>query len=366
MNRLQPKIVVVGAGIVGASIAYHLACRGARITILDKGPAAGVTAKAFGWINVSNGPGAASQLRRYAIREWRRLERDLPNSLPVNWCGALSWKLDSAATEGFAHDCSAHGYAVRLVERREIEKLEPNLLAPPAVAAFASEEGAVDPIAAMEALVQAARRAGANICPATEVAGLTASNGRIVGVETTEGAVDADIVVMTAGVNAGALCYSIGVNLPLESSAALLLRLKTSRNLINAMISSPDMEVRQATNLQMLAAENNIDNSDENGPSAVAQRALASIKGQLRGGEELKLAGFRVGMRPVPSDGLPLIGFTPGVEGLYVAVMHAGITMAPIVGRLATAEILDGTREKLLEPYRPDRSMAESNRHPGA
>ena len=357
MNIPQPKIVVVGAGIVGASIAYHLAFRGASVTVLDKGSGAGATDNAFGWINVSNGPSAALELRRHAIEEWRRLERSLPNSLSVSWCGALSWKSDSAATEGFVRDCVARGYAVRLVESGEIETLEPNLFAPPAVAAFANEEGAVDPTAAMKALILAAFRAGANVHPATEVLALTANNGRIVGVRTNEGAIDADVVVVTAGINASVLCQSIGVDLRVERSPALLLRITMPRSLTNTVISTPDMEIRQATEYRMLAVENYIDDSPENGPSAVAGRALEVIKRQLRGGEALQLEGVRVGARPIPRDGLPLVGFTSGVNGLYVAVMHAGVIMAPIVGRLATTEILDGVTASLLDRFRPERSM---------
>ena len=51
----------------------------------------------------------------------------------------------------------------------------------------------------------------------------------------------------------------------------------------------------------------------------------------------------------MPADGIPIVGFTPDVPGLYLAVMHAGVVMAPVVGRLATGEIVAGVRELIGE-----------------
>jgi glycine/D-amino acid oxidase-like deaminating enzyme len=61
--------------------------------------------------------------------------------------------------------------------------------------------------------------------------------------------------------------------------------------------------------------------------------------------------GHVVGQRPVPSDGFPVIGRAAGASGLYVAVMHSGVTLAPAIGRFAAAEILTGLRDALIEPY---------------
>src|SRR5215212_6788826 len=96
-NVLSPPVsggvVVVGAGVVGASVAYHAARAGAVVTLVDAGrPGAGVTANSFAWIGssgVRTGPAAA--LRVAAMDEYRRLEAELPE-LPVTWSGSLSWR----------------------------------------------------------------------------------------------------------------------------------------------------------------------------------------------------------------------------------------------------------------------------------
>jgi glycine/D-amino acid oxidase-like deaminating enzyme len=357
MRTPRPKTVVVGAGIVGASIAYHLVRRGASVTIVDRGlPAADVTGKAFAWINVSRGTSDPhSPLRQLAVLEWRRLERDLQGALLLSWCGALSWNSDLALTERFGRDHAASGYDVRLVGREDIAKLEPNLIEPPTCAAYAESEGAVDPVAATEALIQAARQAGANVCLATGVTGLMTNGGRIAGVRTGDGAIGADIVIVAAGTGASGLCEPLDIKLPITRSPALLLRVRTTGNLVNTIISNPDIEVRQASGHLLLAAESYVDESPENGPGAIGRRALLSIRRQLRGSDGVELESIIVGVRPIPADGSPVVGFAPGVDGLYVAVMHAGVAMAPIIGRLAATEILDGVRVSLLRHCRIER-----------
>jgi glycine/D-amino acid oxidase-like deaminating enzyme len=65
-----------------------------------------------------------------------------------------------------------------------------------------------------------------------------------------------------------------------------------------------------------------------------------------------------VGLRPMPEDGKPVVGFAPDLPGLYLATMHSGVTLAAAVGRFAAMEILDGARIELLEPYRAERFAA--------
>jgi glycine/D-amino acid oxidase-like deaminating enzyme len=60
-------------------------------------------------------------------------------------------------------------------------------------------------------------------------------------------------------------------------------------------------------------------------------------------------------MRPVPLDGLPVVGSVPGVQGAFAAVMHSGVTLGPLVGQLLASEILKGVQSSLLTPFRPAR-----------
>ncbi len=61
-----------------------------------------------------------------------------------------------------------------------------------------------------------------------------------------------------------------------------------------------------------------------------------------------------VGLRPIPPDGLPIVGFLPGLENLYAVVAHSAVHLAPVLGRLA-AQVLTGACPDQLEPFRPTR-----------
>ena len=82
---------------------------------------------------------------------------------------------------------------------------------------------------------------------------------------------------------------------------------------------------------------------------------LALIRRRFRGAERVTSIDARVGWRPMPADGMPIVGFTPDAPDLYLAVMHAGVVMAPIVGRLATGEIVAGDEAEALAPCRLSR-----------
>jgi glycine/D-amino acid oxidase-like deaminating enzyme len=160
---------------------------------------------------------------------------------------------------------------------------------------------------------------------------------------------------MAAGTDARRLCRPLGLDLPVDPSPALLLRFKTTGPLVKGIISNPEMEIRQASNRCLLAADDYIDESPENGPDAIAGRTLAAVKKRLHGAKGIELESVSVGIRPIPADGCPIVGFSARIDGLYVAVMHAGVTMAPAIGRLATTEILEGMRVALLDSCRLER-----------
>ncbi|MEQ9332390.1 FAD-binding oxidoreductase [Thalassobaculum sp.] len=357
MEAGKSHTVVVGAGIVGTAIAYHLARRGARVTLIDSGPpGGGVTARAFGWINVSYGTaGPNAPLRGLALVDYRRLDRELGHGLNIDWCGALTWSTDPAETERMVRDHAAHGHDVRLLDRADIARAEPALVDLPNCAAHAVGEGAIDAAAAARTLSEAARVAGAEVVAETAVTAIRVTDRRVAGIDTAAGPIVADTVVLAAGTGSPELCAPLGVAVPIRRSPAIRLRLRTPGPLVNGIVQGPAFEIRQAATTTLYAAEDYIDDSADNGPDAIAGRTLAAIRAGLRGGKRVELQDTLVGLRAIPADGHPIIGPAPSVPGLYLAVMHAGVTLAPTVGRLAAAEILDGNPAPALGHCRPDR-----------
>ncbi len=358
MISKHPHIIVVGAGIVGTSLAYHLVRQNARVTLIDKAtrPANDVTEKSFAWIIAAHGvPKTYLNLRQQAIADWHRVEDELKGQLKVDWSGALTWHDKIIETERIVHDLINFGYPAHLVDQQEIRFLEPNLKNVPAQAMFAKNEGAIDPTLTTELFVKAAREAGADIQLGNEVLSFMANGSRITGVVTANGNLTADIVVLATGANTNALCQPLNITLPIDISPAILMRFHNNQRFVNRIVSNPLMEVRAASNTLTLAAEDYIDESIENNPQAIAQRTLEKIKKNWQGAEQIKLVDVMVGKRPIPQDGLPIIGRTTHIHGLYLSVMHTGVTLAVIAGRLAAAEILSGQDNILLSPYRPKR-----------
>lgn len=351
-NGQGKRVVVIGAGIVGASLAYHLAGDGAKVTLIEaEGIASGVTGNSFAWINTSHPePDPIAQLRGSAIKEYRRLETQL-QGLNIQWTGALSYGVMSSG----ALPVSGNPASASLVSQSQILDLEPNLKSPPQSALYATEQGALDAVAVSHALISGAEANGAKILIQTRVVGFVTQGAKVTGVETTRGLIDADVVVLAAGTGITKLTHMLEMPLPIEASPAILIRYKTQPNLVRTLISSPEMEVRQTPEGALLAAEDYLDEALENQPSEIALRTANAIKSELHGVVSLDLQSARVGYRPMPADDIPIIGYLPQVGGVYVCVMHPGVTLAAIVGRLAAEEIIDNEASSALAPCRPDR-----------
>jgi glycine/D-amino acid oxidase-like deaminating enzyme len=89
-------------------------------------------------------------------------------------------------------------------------------------------------------------------------------------------------------------------------------------------------------------------------------RILTKIAVFLPGARAVPLDRLTLGFRPMPIDDLPVVGTVPGAPNVYVVVTHSGVTLAPILGRYVTQEILHDSPAEFLMPYRPERFLASS------
>jgi glycine/D-amino acid oxidase-like deaminating enzyme len=346
------QVTVVGAGIIGASIAWHLARAGAKVTVVADSGAGGVaTPNSFAWINASWGnPEPYFRLRTRSMAEWTRLAKDLPG-IPLAWCGGLCWDLPAAELEAYASGHSSWGYGIERVDRARAARIEPNLAELPDLALHVPGEGVAEPVAATQALLADAERHGARVMTGTAVTALIQTHGRVAGVDTSTGPIDADEVVIAAGAGAPAIAATAGVNLPIETPPGLIVHSRPHEKLLNGLVLAERLHMRQTAEGRIIAGSDFGGADPGMDAEATARELFSAMKRMLRGAGGLELDFHTVGYRPTPIDGFPIIGRAEGISGLYVAVMHSGITLAPAVGLFAAREILDGARDPLLDPY---------------
>jgi glycine/D-amino acid oxidase-like deaminating enzyme len=350
-------VIVIGAGIVGASLAWHLGRAGSRVTVVEaeREPGGLATRASFSWINAAAGnPEAYFRLRMAAIAGWRRLAAEVAG-LGVRFPGGLAWDLPRPELEAY---CAAHagwGYRIRLVERDEIARLEPNIATPPDCAVFAEDEGMVEAPGAARALMAAS---GADVLGLEQVDAIRLDGGRVAGIAGSVN-LDADAVVVAAGVASPDLLSTAGVDFQLDSPAGLLMYTRPHRRLIERLLVAERLHVRQAADGRFFAGTDFLGTFDAERPEETVMDLMAGISGLLRGTQGLEPEGFTIGERPTPRDGFPALGAVPGIAGLYVAVTHSGVTLAPAVGEFLAREIETGEVDPLIAPYRFSRFLQD-------
>ncbi|AZO26264.1 FAD-binding oxidoreductase [Mesorhizobium sp. M1B.F.Ca.ET.045.04.1.1] len=350
-NIVAKQVIVIGAGIIGASIAWHLTKAGARVTIVFGSGAGGVaTPNSFAWINASWGnPETYFRLRIRAMAEWERLAKDLPG-LPLAWCGGLCWDQPADRLEAYAAEHSSWGYGIERIGAMQAARIEPNLAELPEFALYVAEEGVAEPVATARALLADAERRGARIVNAT-VDRLALSNGQVMGVVVSGETIAADEVVIAAGAGSPEIAATAGIRIPIETPPGLIVHSRSYKKLLNGLVLADKLHMRQTAEGRIIAGSDFGGGDPGENPEATARALFEATKAMLRDADGLEFDFHTVGYRPTPADGFPIVSRADGVGGLYVAVTHSGITLAPAVGLFAAREILDGERDALLAPY---------------
>lgn len=353
------RVVVAGGGIIGANIAYQLVTRGAEVTLVERAqPGAGATANSFAWINAKKRPRDYFNLSRMGLQAWRQLDREFSGTLPLVWGGSVEWRADDTrGTELRAQirDFRQWGYGVREIDAAGLRALEPRLVPGPLVAAAHWEDEAhIDPVGVTGMVVKKAQMNGARVEYPAEVTALELAGGRLRAVRTTKGDIEADVLVVACGTDTPRVAAMAGVRVPLKDAPGVLVHVRPAARLIDRVALAPMGNIKQKPDGRIVTgsdfASGGGDTSREAGERHLQR--MASVLPELGKATVEKMTR---GFRPMPADGFPIVGFAPGRPDVYVAVMHSGVTLGPLVGRLAATEILDGVRVDSLAAYRLER-----------
>ena len=340
------------------------------MTLIDAGePGSGATSHSFAWINsFGKEPRAYGALNRRSLDTWDRFVRLLDADVGLRWGGHLTWAAsdeDAAALARNVARLQSWGYVARMIDEAEMLRLEPGLR--PGIvraAAYSDNDGHVQGTRVAQTCASRVRQMGGHVMSASPVTGLAVHAGRVTSVQLPGGAIPCDAVVLAAGVATTRLAEMAGVYVPQEESPGVVVRtepLPPVLRSVAALYAPPPgsgaqpVHLRQSTDGVVLLGEGSQESLARDDSLEHAAELLARASGYLPALRSATPIPVPVGYRPMPIDGLPVLGFTRAVPNLYVALMHSGITLAPLVGELATLEILDETRVDILEHYRPER-----------
>ncbi|WP_405186860.1 FAD-binding oxidoreductase [Streptomyces anulatus] len=357
------KVVVIGAGIVGAACAFHAAAAGLDVTVLDRGPVgAGTTSRGEGNILLSDKePGPELELARLSRDLWDEAGEELgPETVEFETKGGLvvaSTPDALGALHAFAARQAAAGVRTEAVER--VGELEPHAAPGLPGGVHYPQDAQVQPVLAAAGLLRAAVRHGARTHTGEVVAAVTGTDGRITGVRTADGTVlPADAVVNAAGTWGGEVGRRLGAPVEILPRRGFVLVTEPLPPMIRHKVYSADyvanvassdegletscvVEGTRAGTILIGASRERVGFDTSMNPAVVARLAAQACRlfPFLRGVHLIR--AYR-GFRPYCPDHLPVIGPDPRVPGVVHACGHegAGIGLAPGTGALVTAQLL--------------------------
>jgi len=360
------EIVVIGAGSAGANVAYRLAQRGGRVTVLDAGaPGAGTSGTSFAWTNAfSKTPRDYHDLNSTSMRMHLAMVDELGGGDWHKQSGGLHWR-DTAEAQSQLRTVAARArswsYPVETIAPSDARALEPDLAIPDEVGEvfFTPSEGYVEVVPFIAALLAGARRHGATVLPHQPVSSVVREGHRVLGVVTARGdRYNADVVVACAGPATDDVARQAGVEIPFNRVPGRLVYTTPVATTLKRTVYAPAGHFRPDGAGRIVLAHGEHDETiDATSDPWTAEESLAAIARHLPALEGARVEAVRVGVRPMPCDEKPMVGFLPGVEGFYVVVSHSGVTLGPLWGEVAASEILDGIPDLRLEPYRPTRFL---------
>ena len=357
-------IIVVGAGSVGANVAYRLAREGARVTVLDaEFPGSGASGASFAWTNsFGKTPREYHDLNVASMAEHERLAEELRGRW-LHRSGNLAWEEEperQAELRRTVERLQDWNYPVEVLSRRDALQLEPEIRIAPSVeyVAHVRHEGWVDVVPMVGGLLTAAVTCGAQILTKARVRGLVQEGERVRGVVTADGRrLEGDVVVDCAGHAAGQMAGLAGAGLPVDGEPGRLIYTSPVPSRLGRPIHAPGTHFRPDGGGRIVLAEQAHDLVIDRAPRddwspehslAAAARYLPALAGA-------RVEATRIGVRPMPRDRHPIVGAVPGRPGLYIVVSHSGVTLGPLWGRVAADEILGERLDPRLASFRPSR-----------
>ncbi len=417
MSRSGPHVAVVGGGVIGVSVAYHLTRAGATVTLVERDRiGAGASSGNAGTVSAGHPPlNRPGRVRRALVD---MLDPASPLYVAPRWDPALwRWLIGFARycteehvehcmrvmaplgkdalalfdeviaeeriecgyrTEGYYDVCATesglegarheadvlqrHGYGPETLNGDELRRREPALGPRTVGGVFYPEAATLDPARFLSGLVRAARQRGCVVRERVAVSEVLERSGRVRGVRTTDGdAIAADAVVLTTGPFSKRLAEEFRIRILVQPGKGYHRDIEIGPN------GAPKLGIACVLNESSVFCTpmgtrvrfaGTMEFSGEN--EVVREARLRQLTRAARAafpdlGTARPVSEW-CGLRPVSVDGLPIVGPVPGVDGLHVATGHGmlGLTLGPVTGQIVARLVVDGDDPRA-EPLAPGR-----------
>jgi sarcosine oxidase subunit beta len=368
--------IVIGAGVVGCSLAFHLARGGARVRVFDKGGiCAGMSARSGALVRMHYTFAPEAELAWKSLHYFQHW-----NELVGGRCGFVETGFAVVVDERNAGRLRANvamlqrvGVNTEIMTAAELQKRETHAFVDDvALAAVEPHSGYADPIATTESLAAAARKLGAEFSPDTSVAKIAHRGGRAVGVIDNSGRTyEADAVCVVAGPWTDALLAPLGLKIGIKSERAQLAffkRLPQLRHCIYIDTIAGSYFRPHGDDLTLAGlgawkpeAEANPDNFRESNDDDFVVAARARLAKRIPAMADAPYSRGHAGIYDVSPDARAVMGPVPGVAGLFVAAGFSGtgFKTAPAVGASMSELILTGSSTTVdLTPFGFERILS--------
>jgi len=361
-------MIVIGAGAVGASVAFRLAQAGVKVTVLEASRVgAGTSGVSFAWTNANNKPPRPYHDLNVAGMKAHAALRQEFGGIP--WWhpgGSIEWEAqaDQPAQRQKIERLREWGYAAEWITPEKLAELEPDIdpdLVGDAPIAYFPEEGWLDPVLYAGEMIGAAKRHGATVHVGARVQEVQTRGGRVVGVRTQDGrAFGADAVVNCAGRWANDATPDTGLHLPLAPTVGFLVFTPPVGARLRRIVRNPVVDMRPdgAGRLMLHRNETDAKLSADTRPSpdmAEARDLVERAQRVLPAMGPASPEAARIAIRPIPGDHLSAVGPVPRVAGYYLAITHSGVTLSPFFGIAVADEMAHGRTRPELAEFRPAR-----------
>jgi glycine/D-amino acid oxidase-like deaminating enzyme len=313
-------------------------------------------------------PAAWFQLACAGMSGWPRFAGRIGGEVGLRRAGQVRWVSDPQEGRRLARwvaDARGRGYPVRLVDAAELARLLPDArLGPVAAACFAPNDGQVEPPLVLAACRRVLEAAGVRFVGGRARVRLDEDGVRV---EAGTEVLRPRTCVLAAGAEATQVAAAVGLEVPTLASPGMLVQTRPLPPLTDRVVyvpggPGPAVGLRQRADGSVLIGERTQE-TPATDPGLEHARALLAQAARFFP----VLAGVGVdrwwlAWRAMPADRLPIVGPLPWLGGLYVAVSHSGVTLAPVLGRLVAAEVATQTADGLLAPFRPGRFAERATR----